>query len=194
LWREPDRESIAGPARHPFPFDGIMFLGQDFGTLRQYPSREKAYEQDNVPTWLWLARRIEKSGVPCERTFFTNALLGLRESGSTVGQNQARSNPRYASMCLEFLAYQIEVVNPRLIVIFQSVDPAIYSPLLENDRAVIPSGRVRAANVVGRQRIWMTSKHPRSDSGVFTRKPSEYALRCAELASGWQEAKSGFRA
>jgi Uracil DNA glycosylase superfamily len=188
LWRE--AASVEGPSRCPFPFEGIMFVGQDFGSIGKYPPQNRPWELDNVATWKFLVKRIEKSKIPANASFFTNALLGLREKGSTVGQNQCLQNQKYAEMCRSFLSYQIEIQNPRLIVIFRSVQSQIYSTMLSEVCNIAGRPNLKNATCLGRKRILLVTPHPSSDHGVIRRNRKNYDSRCNDLSEAWQHAKN----
>jgi len=58
-------------------------------------------------------------GLPGTRTFFTNAVMGLRSAdGSKALDTRAwQAEPAFAAFCREFLLYQIEILQPRLLVV-----------------------------------------------------------------------------
>ena len=187
LWR--GQSALREPSTHPYPFDGIMFVGQDFGSQARYPRPNSPWESGNA-TWRFLIKRIENSGIPGVSCFFTNALLGLRKVGSTVGQNPCIANGKYMDMCRAFLAYQIEILNPRLIVIFKSVPDAVYLSLLRDRAAVDGNPNISSAFCVNRARLVLQAQHPSSDYGVINRiPPSRYHDRCNDLAQAWAIAK-----
>jgi hypothetical protein len=188
LWRDPTPSGITGPATIPFPVNGVMFVGQDFGTVDKYPPQSRPWEQDNVATWKFLVKRIIGSGLPGSECFFTNALLGLRKKGSTIGQNECVSIPLYAEICRKFLAYQIQVQNPRMIVLFASVNKSIYSSVISRSYTLDTLNKVSTINCFGRERIVFVTQHPSSDHGVISRSPSNYKARCNVLSEGWQRA------
>jgi hypothetical protein len=190
IWRDPDLRSIAAPPAHPFPLSGTMFLGQDFGSISTYPPRNKPYELDNVPTWPFLVRRMKIAGIPGPQGFFTNALLGLRREGSTIGANSCIRDPRYESMCRDFLSYQIQIQDPILVVVFQTAPDLIYRPLLKAIQPVDAKHQIYSAFCQGRRRVWLTTEHPRSDSGVISRNPANYSARCKRLARAWEYASA----
>jgi len=182
LWRE--QSALHEAATHLYPIDGIMFVGQDFGSVTKYPRPKCPWENNNA-TWKFLTKRIEKSGIPGESCFFTNSLLGLRKEGSTEGQNPCISNSDYMDICREFLAYQIETIDPRLIVIFRSVPEDSYLPLLFERTCYKSNSNISRALCVGRKRLILQTQHPRSDSGVITKGPLNYNARCGDLAQAW---------
>jgi len=183
LWREPSAPHEA--ATHPYPFDGIMFVGQDFGSVAKYPLPKYPWGNNNA-TWKFLIKRIEKSGVPGDRCFFTNSLLGLRNAGSTQGPNPCISNPTYMDTCRDFLAYQIEIIDPRLIVVFRSVHEDSYLSLLSDRTAVDGNSNISSALCVNRTRVVLQTQHPSSDYGVIKKiPPLNYDKRCNDLAQAW---------
>lgn len=191
LWREPS--AIHEESMHAYPFDGIMFVGQDFGSQAKYPRPNSPWESGNT-TWRFLTKRIETSGIPGASCFFTNALLGLRKLGSTVGQNPCITDLKYMDTCRAFLAYQIEIINPRLIVIFKSVAEAIYLSLLRDRAAVDENPNISSAFCVNRRRLVLQAQHPSSDYGVINRiPPLNYQGRCNDLAQAWAVAKKSLQ-
>lgn len=189
LWRDPNPSSVIGPSTYPFPFNGIMFVGQDFGSIDKYPPKNRAWELDNVATWKFLVERIKQSGIPGEMSFFTNALLGLRKEGSTIGQNPCISMPLYVEICRNFLAMQIKIQDPKLIVVFRSVSTLAYSPLFKNIRAV-DNSNIKITNCCDRDRVVLITQHPSSDYGVITKYPEKFQARCDDLATAWCIANS----
>jgi hypothetical protein len=114
LWRE---DSALGATRDgSLPIHGVVFLGNDFGTLVSY-NRLRSVGFENVPTWRHIKARVRHAEIPCEKTFFTNAILGLREEGSALGKNSWQSIPEFARFCGEFLRFQLETLAPRLVVV-----------------------------------------------------------------------------
>ena len=94
-----------------------MFLGNDFGTRESYLKLDtKRYE--NPPTWRHLKDRIQRAELPVKQAFFTNATVGLRstEGAKALDRRVGQTEPAFAAFCREFLIYQIEILQPRLIV------------------------------------------------------------------------------
>lgn len=114
LWRS---ESELGSSKSgPLPKAGAMFVGNDFGTLSGFIKlRAKNYE--NVPTWRHIKARIRAANIPTESTFFTNAIVGLRQDGTALDKRSWESMPDFAKFCGEFLRFQLEVLSPRLVVV-----------------------------------------------------------------------------
>ncbi len=98
------------------PRNGAVFIGNDFGTLSSYLRLEnRGYE--NVPTWRHIKSRVRNASIPPERTFFTNAILGLREEGFTLDKKSRQRISAFSEFCGEFLRYQLNLLAPKLVVI-----------------------------------------------------------------------------
>jgi hypothetical protein len=114
LWR--DSEDLSQPKQGLLPRDGAVFIGNDFGTLSSYLKlRDKGFE--NVPTWRHIKIRIENAEIPKEKTFFTNAILGLRENGTALGKRSWMAMRTFAEFCGDFLRFQLDILSPRLVVV-----------------------------------------------------------------------------
>jgi hypothetical protein len=114
LWHEDGELGIEKDAI--LPRNGAVFLGNDFGTLRSYLKLEnRGYE--NVPTWRHIKSRVLSAGIPPEKTFFTNAIVGLREDGSALDKESRQRMPAFSEFCGEFLRFQLKFLAPKLIVI-----------------------------------------------------------------------------
>lgn len=114
LWRE--QAELMANKEGALPKAGVVFIGNDFGTLASYNKlKNRGYE--NVPTWRHLKARVRNAGLPTEKTFFTNAIMGLREEGSALGRRNWQGLPLFAQFCREFLQFQLEILAPRLVVV-----------------------------------------------------------------------------
>ncbi len=114
LWR--DEQGLFDASKGSISTDGILFLGNDFGTLKSYLKLQPAgYE--NVPTWRNVKKRAVGAGLPTDSLFFTNTILGLREEGSALSKQSWKKMPRFANFCGEFLNFQLAAIRPRLVVI-----------------------------------------------------------------------------
>ena len=184
IWR--DSHQISQPASVAFPTDGIMVLGQDFGSLKEYPAQSRSYELDSLLTWKYLVPRLRDAHVPFDRVFFSNGLLGLRRVGSNDGRHPGLSIPTYVQMCSEFLRFQIAVQNPRLIVIFDSLDESVYLPFFAAAFQHPTNVRIFRGEVLGRNRVMVKTQHPRSDCGVINRNKDNYRERCRTIEQAWQ--------
>jgi hypothetical protein len=114
LWRDDSELSVSKPGI--LPESGAVFIGNDFGTLTSF-RRLQVRGFENVPTWRHLKARITHAGLPTEATFFTNAIIGLREDGSALDKRTWRGMPNFATFCGDFLRFQLRTLNPRLVVV-----------------------------------------------------------------------------
>jgi len=114
LWR--DEASVAVRSPGLVALNGIMFLGIDFGTCMTYDRlRKKGFE--NPLTWKHVKRRVARAELNPSFTFFTNAVMGLRNEGSALDRRDWDALPLFKDFCREFLTYQIETLRPKLIVV-----------------------------------------------------------------------------
>jgi hypothetical protein len=113
------------------PIGQIMILGHDFDTEVGY-QQSLAQRGENLksPTWrnlLWLLDRVHVSPYAC---FFTNVYMGLRAGNSKVtGRFPGARSPRFVQQCQAFLAYQIAMQRPRLILTLGRHVPSVLAPL-----------------------------------------------------------------
>ena len=113
LWREDN--CLAHESQRALPKDGIVFVGNDFGTLESYRKLEgRGYE--NPPTWRHLKARIRRAELPQELCFCTNAIVGLRITGTALSKQAWQDFPTFPHFCREFFAFQLEVLRPKLLV------------------------------------------------------------------------------
>jgi hypothetical protein len=115
----------------PMPIGQVMVLGHDFDTEVGY-QQSLAQRGENLksPTWrnlLWLLNQVQVSPATC---FFTNAYMGLRAGNSNVtGRFPGARSPGFVQQCQAFLAYQIAVQRPRLILTLGRYVPAVIASL-----------------------------------------------------------------
>ena len=114
LWRQDSALSTVSDGS--LPIGGVVFLGDDFGTLVSF-NRLRRAGFENVPTWRHIKARVRHAGIPSEKSFFTNAIMGLREDVSAIGKMSWQSIPEFAQFCGEFLRFQLEILAPRLVVV-----------------------------------------------------------------------------
>lgn len=129
---EPVPELIAGlaffPGGHglyhtdsgypPFPFGGVMIVGQDFDTRKGFDeSLEADGESPSGATWRHLLSLLRSADIAPEQCFYTNAYMGLRVNAkSNTGVSPGRRCAVFRRACASFLVEQIEAVRPRLVV------------------------------------------------------------------------------
>lgn len=82
LWR--DEGALSEPTSGALPNDGVMFLGNDFGTLQSF-CRLQGRGFENPPTWKHLKARIRRANVPSDRMFCSNVIIGLRNGTGGLG-------------------------------------------------------------------------------------------------------------
>jgi uracil-DNA glycosylase len=101
----------------PFPFRGVMVVGQDFQTLDNYRLRlAEGWESDDDGTWPPLLALLRAAYIDPTDAFFTNAYLGLRSSHHQTGRNPDRRHGPYVECCQAFLLRQLELQRPRVVL------------------------------------------------------------------------------
>lgn len=195
LWRDEPEDTN----RPSLPSGGILYLGNDFGTLETFNSTlKKGYETDHSsPTWPRLIQRIDAAsklepGIRGQLGFYTNAVLGLRETGKAVDR-RCCSNPKwwdesnqdnFAGFCREFLEFQIKTIKPRLIVILGK--PPRFALSLPNPlvpelaiwknkelRDIDSDERIRQGQWQGRKITFLLTSHPYSDISKWKTEESK---------------------
>jgi hypothetical protein len=184
LWR--DEGELASTSTGALPIGGSVFLGNDFGTLSTYSRlRSKGYE--NPPTWKNLKQRIRRAKIPERESFFTNAVMGLRSEVSDKALHKRfwNTNPEFADFCREFLTFQIETVQPRLIVV---MGPSARSTTLSLLGGSNDNGAAMLPRTIGchAAMIHFTS-HPYGDFNFREERKTADALR---LRSAWDKSLS----
>jgi hypothetical protein len=96
-----------------FPENAVMFVGHNFDSIRAHPVSKEAGGEAQSPFWRNLLAYLSHAGLEPEDCFFSNALMGLKQ-GSTTGPTP--STPAYKDECQAFLAEQIQIVKPSLVV------------------------------------------------------------------------------
>lgn len=115
LWRCEGAEPE--PTSGALPQDGVMFLGNDFGTLQSFQRlRNRGFE--NPPTWRHLKARVRLANIPPDRVFCSNVIVGLRNGAghSALTKKKWRTLAGFTTFCTEFLKFQITTVRPQLVV------------------------------------------------------------------------------
>lgn len=105
------------PALPEFPVGGVMILGHDFHSESGYrASLARGAESSTQPTWRNLLDLLSEAGLLPSRCFFTNAFMGLRAGEATTGRFPGASDPEFVAHCRRFLARQLHVQQPSLVV------------------------------------------------------------------------------
>lgn len=158
LWRDEDPSMLRQPSPYPFPRGGVMFLGNDFGSLSGF-QRLKLHE--NPPTWRNLRRRLERAGISGQVGFYTNAYLGLRSDRDALAD--PIQHRRYDEVCADFLAFQIATQAPGLIVVLGDRPASLLRTVLNS--ALTLTGVCWTGVHEGRALRTLVMSHPYSDLG-----------------------------
>jgi hypothetical protein len=163
--------------------EGIMFLGNDFGTLKSYEKlRLKSFE--SPPTWKRVKARVERAGLPSHLTFFTNAVMGLRVDGTALDKRDLNRLPRFKAFCREFLVYQIETLRPKLVVVM-GPNPRTTLDSLDVGKTIV-SGKFPKMRIGSQVTTAYFSTHPYGDFNFSeVRKTSD----ASELREAWDQAQ-----
>lgn len=96
--------------------DGIMILGNDFGTVTYLETKCKNNREDNSKT----ITNLLSLGLTRDTTFFTNFYLGLRNDnlypGTTMTKRVKKLEQDYKNLCYNFFTVQLEMINPKTII------------------------------------------------------------------------------
>ena len=115
LWRG---RTSGGPMPLQFPEKPVMFIAHNFGNLAslQDAIRDKGEAHSAFANlWTTLLDFIgHASPLAPSESFFTNALMGLKPDDRS---GKMPSCAAYESQCLHFLSRQIQIVDPRAIII-----------------------------------------------------------------------------
>lgn len=96
--------------------DGIMILGNDFGTMTYVQNDCKKNREGNSKT----INNLKRLNLNLEKAFFTNFYLGLRDninhSGAGMTKRVVQLTPEYKSFCYKFFLTQLKTINPKTVV------------------------------------------------------------------------------
>lgn len=101
------------------PKEGIMVLGNNWGTVQDFMKcRKMGEEPRSYGTWPNLVRTLRRADIPLERCFFTNAYMGLMEGESNLDSfpNTDDQDGDFVNACREFFHYQLRIQQPSLII------------------------------------------------------------------------------
>ena len=181
IWR--DDSQLAESSSGLVASGGVMFLGNDFGTLKSYEKlRKKGYE--NPLTWKHVKERVKRAGLHPSLTFFTNAVMGLRENGTALDKKDWDEAPLFRSFCREFLAYQIEILKPRLIVVMGPTPRLTIDSLAVGTR--VDSGRRTRMRVGDHMADFFCTTHPYGDFNFDQERKDRDG---SELRAAWEQAQ-----
>jgi hypothetical protein len=196
LWRDDSRIKLSSTS--PFPIGGIMFLGNDFGTLQTFEKTLRTgYE--NVLTWRNLKQRLTAAKIPGDVGFYTNAVLGLRTDKKAIDYLDRSRHPDFCQFCGDFLRLQLEAMKPRLLVVLGQRPKDTICSTLGAEIPDITSWRNRdlssmeAAETIrvvqwrGMSLVLHVASHPYSDFAKDDAAKAEIADR---LNRAWEMARS----
>jgi hypothetical protein len=110
LWRGSDP---FGQLPDLFPEAPLMIIGHNFDSIAAHAtSMDRGGEAQSL-FWRILLAYLSTAAIRPDRCFFTNALMGVKP-GSAVGSMPAVAG--YHDQCQAYLARQIEIVKPSIIV------------------------------------------------------------------------------
>ena len=182
LWR--DDAQLAQSSQLLVAMEGIMFLGNDFGTIKSYEKlRKKGFE--NPLTWKHVKRRVERAELPSSLTFFTNAVMGLRDEGTALDKKDWDGLPRFKEFCREFLVFQIETLQPRLIVVMGPTPQMTLDSLAVG--TTVASGMFPTIRVGSHVTTAYFTTHPYGDFNFDDGRKNRDA---SELRDAWCQAQS----
>lgn len=120
----PYGSGLLGFDKENLPQNGILFVGQDFGTERYLtPEIIKNGEIGNKTYTNLINFITEHLKTKC---FLSNLLIGLRKTPKMTGKNPALiridKNKEYIEACFNFLEIQVKATEPQLVV-FLGTEP-----------------------------------------------------------------------
>lgn len=102
---------------HPIGRRDVMFVGQDWGDISSTKSLYADVDADmKSKTALELVSLLTTAAMPFRECFFTNALFGLRQTGSDMNGSPGWRSSKFVERCADALWLQIQVVTPRAII------------------------------------------------------------------------------
>jgi uracil-DNA glycosylase len=110
--------SLCGPMElPPFPFEGIMAVGQDFHSEKQY-DQTRMHPGQNLTKGMWPRFKdvYDRAGADFQNTFFTNAYMGLRKGEKSTGVFPGATDQSFVKRCQSFFGEQVETQKPKLIL------------------------------------------------------------------------------
>lgn len=173
IWR--DDAQVEMPSSGILPIGGIVFVGNDFGTLRTYLRLEKKGFED-PPTWRHVKDRVRRANLPTHSTFFTNAIMGLRLEGNAIDKKSWAGIAGFAEFCREFFLYQIELLKPRLLVLLGPDAQLSFSKL------AAPQSEDGPISIGNHKAIVLRCTHPYGDFHFSDQRKAEDA---AALEKAW---------
>lgn len=119
-----------GRALPPMPVGGVLILGHNFhceAGFAQFLAR--GYESERGPTWRPLLDLLARVGIPKESCFFSNVYMGLKAGDKPTGVFPGSRDSAFVARCRAFLACQLAMMQPRLILTLGKYAPPVLTPL-----------------------------------------------------------------
>jgi len=128
------------------PEGGIMILGQDFDNEDNFKISIKYQSENKKPngnrTWSNLEKIFSEKEM--QNSFFTNAIMGLRERDSTnTGRSKAflKKNKPFLDECRKFFSKQVKTQKPKLIIGLGSHIPKFLSECTDEFKDLLNKSR-----------------------------------------------------
>ncbi len=111
------------------PFGKVMVLGNYFDAEEGYRKSLAAGDELYTPTWDNLQPLLRSAGIHRQHCFFTNVYMGLSAGKGNTGPSPGAKNREFKQRCESFLAEQIAVQEPRLILALGRFVPGFIASL-----------------------------------------------------------------
>jgi uracil-DNA glycosylase len=95
----------------------IMAIGHNFGCEQYRDEIDASGREDDKATWRSLRRLLLESGESIGNCYMTNWFIGLQPGSNQVGVFLRTASSRYESQCRALLLRQIEMLQPRVILL-----------------------------------------------------------------------------
>ena len=101
--------------------DGLMVIGQDFGTIKYVSDKIIKQGEADENTFSKTVNLLDS--YPKEKVFLTNLFIGLRKVESMLGINPALQNKEkvYLDASFEYFKFQVQEVKPSRIIVLGKV-------------------------------------------------------------------------
>lgn len=181
LWR--NEHELSEPSSGAIPRHGVMFLGNDFGTLESF-HRLRGRGFENPPTWRHLKARVLRAKLPPDQVFCSNVVIGLRNGvgDSALAKKKWKTLQGFPQFCREFLEFQLTAVQPVLVV---TLGPEAAESVAELTR-LVPSRSLCKMAVGNLNTHVLSMTHPYGDFNLS----HERLQRDADiLSAAWLDSK-----
>lgn len=114
----------------PMPVGGVLILGHNFHCETGFARfLARGGEPPNNPTWRPLLKLLDSTGIRRGECFFSNVYMGLKAGDKPTGVFAGCRDPAFVARCRRFLALQLRVVQPRLVLTLGKYAPPVLAPL-----------------------------------------------------------------